>query len=88
MSLKITIVDNKTGKVLVDENDAGCIIGLIGVENGVRSISFMRCNSEILYHVVSATQGLIIKTNKEHPELELLGQLEQMLKKREGEEES
>ena len=67
MSYKITITNNETGAVLVNEENAVAIIGAIGNEQGTRSIGFTACDAISLRDAISAADGIISKIKREFP---------------------
>lgn len=61
MSYKVTITNNETGEVLVNEENAVAIVGAIGNEQGTRSIVFTDCDAISLGDAISAAEYVISK---------------------------
>lgn len=72
---KITIVDNSTGKVLVDYAEAKAIVGAISANGGTHSIGFTRCNSLTLAQNIGGCQKVIAEFIEENPELNFVAQM-------------
>lgn len=66
MSYKVTITNNETGAVLVNEEKAVAIVGAIGNEQGTHSIVFTDCDAISLGDAISAVEDVIsqLKTIK------------------------
>lgn len=85
MSMRVTIVDNKTGDVLVDDTDVKAIIGAFALEDNIRGVQLLRCSSLTLTATVDALQNILQKVSEEHPEILIIGQMKDLMKKLEGE---
>lgn len=70
MSYKITITNNETGAVLVNDENAVAIIGAIGNEKGARSIVFTVCDAISLNNAILATENVISKIKRKFPEID------------------
>lgn len=85
MSFKIKIVDNDTGNVLVDRDDAKAIVGAVGTDKSVECMAFLRCDGLVIYHTISGVQSVLINLLEAHPELNLRGQMEDFMNKKKSE---
>lgn len=65
MSYKVTITNNETGAVLVNEENAVAIVGAIGNEQGTRSIGFTACDAISLGNAILATEDIILRLKTE-----------------------
>lgn len=72
MSYKVTITDNETGEVLVNEENAVAIVGAIGNEQGTRSIGFTACDAISLGDAIMMAEKIISKIKNEVPIIESL----------------
>lgn len=70
MSYKITIMDNKTGEVLVDNDNAVAIVGTIADEENVGQMWFIRCNPFVLARVIQEAEDVISKIKRKFPEVD------------------
>lgn len=76
MSLKVKIVDNKTGRVIVDDDNVKAFIGGIGCDGSARSLGIgAECNPIVLLHTVEATQAALAGITEKHPELTSISKL-------------
>lgn len=82
MSFKIKIVDNTTGNVLVDRDDAKAIVGAVGTDKTVECMAFMHCDSLVTYHTISGVQSVLANLLESHPELNILAQIEDFMEKK------
>ena len=72
MSFKIKIVDNETGNVLVDRDDAKAIIGAVGTDKTVECMAFLRCDSLVTYHTIGGVQSVLTNLLEQYPEMNIL----------------
>ena len=72
MSYKITITNNETGAVLVNEENAVAIIGAIGNEQGTRSVGFAACDAISLGDAILVAEDIISKIKREVPGVDAL----------------
>lgn len=70
MSYKITITNNETREVLVEEKNAVAIIGAMGNEQGARSIVFADCDIISLDNTILATENVISKIKRKYSEID------------------
>ncbi len=76
MSLTVKIVNNETGKVIVDRNDCCAFVGGIGFEDHARSLGVAsECNAIVLYGTVEATQTALANMVADHPEFTMISKL-------------
>ena len=69
MSYKITITNNKTGEIIVDNGNAVAIVGTIADEEKVGQMLFISCNPLTLASVIQEAEGVIPKIKREVPEV-------------------
>lgn len=72
MSCKITITDNKTGEILVDNDNAVAIVGAIADEENIGQMWFIRCNQFVLARVIQEIEDVISKIKRKFPEVDTL----------------
>ena len=72
MSYKITITDNKTGEILVDNDNAVAIVGAIADEENIGQMWFIRCNPFVLARVIQEIEDVISKIKRKFPEVDTL----------------
>ena len=72
MSYKITITDNKTGEILVDNDNAVAIVGAIADEENIGQMWFIRCNQFVLARVIQEIEDVISKIKRKFPEVDTL----------------
>ena len=70
MSYKITITNNETGKILVDNDNAVAIVGAISDEEEVGQMWFSGCNRFVLARVIQEAEDIISKIKRELPEVD------------------
>lgn len=80
MSFKVTITNNETGAVLVNEENAVAIIGAIGNEQGTRSIGFTACDAISLGNAILAAEDVIPQLKTE-PRVKLFLELKALMDK-------
>ena len=69
MSLKILIIDNDNGEVLVDEANAnGCLIA-ISTEEKTKSSAFVRCNAFDIAQMIYSCEKTISHARKRDPKV-------------------
>ena len=83
MSYKVTITNNETGAVLVNEENAVAMVGAIGNEQGTRSIVLAACDAISLGDAISAAEDVISQLKTE-PEVKLVLELKALMDKRDG----
>ena len=69
MSYKITITNNKTGEIIVDNGNVVAIVGAIADEENIGQMWFSDCNQFILARVIQKTEDVISKIKREIPEV-------------------
>ena len=69
MSYKITITNNKTGEVLVDNDNAVAIVGAIADEEEIGQMWFSGCGQFVLARVIQEIEDVISKIKREIPEV-------------------
>lgn len=72
MSYKITITNNETGKILVDNDNAVAIVGAISDEENVGQMWFTSCHPLTLANVIQEAEDIISKIKRELPEVDTL----------------
>lgn len=81
MSYSIKIVDNDSGEVLIDINDALAIYGAIGLtEGGEKAIGCCNCNSIKIAGTLAAAQKAIKIGLDNNPEVKALLQMAKAVK--------
>lgn len=70
MSYKITITNNKTGEIIVDNGNAVAIVGAIADEEKVGQMWFTSCNPLTLAIAIQEAEGVISKIKREVPEVD------------------
>lgn len=82
MSFKITITNNETGEILVNNENAVAIVGAITDYGEItREIGFTCCNALNLASVVHGAESVISQIKRESPEVEFLLQLKEIMEK-------
>ena len=81
MSYKVTIANNETGAVLINEENAVAIVGAIGNVQGTCSIGFIDCDANSLRDAISEAEDIISKIKNEVPAVDVLLQLKAMADK-------
>lgn len=71
----IKIIDNETGKALVDYTDAKAIIGGIQIGDMSHSIGFVRGSPVDAAYAIAAAQKSIVNQIEEHPQVEVICQM-------------
>ena len=84
---KVVVIENKTGRVIVDQEEAISFIGAVGDEVGVHSVGVTQCNVSEIAETVSNVKNLVEKMLKEHPEVKTMIEFVEFLKTREEKEE-
>ena len=77
MSYKITITNNETGEILVDNDNAVAIVGAISDEEKVGQMCFTNCNPLTLVSVIQGAEGAI-SIAKDDVSLQLMKIMEKM----------
>ena len=70
MSYKITITNNKTGEIIVDNGNVVAIVGAIADEENIGQMWFSDCNQFILARVIQEAEDVISKIKREIPEVD------------------
>ena len=70
MSYKITITNNKTGEIIVDNGNVVAIVGAIADEENIGQMWFASCNQFILARVIQEVEDIISKIKREIPEVD------------------
>lgn len=92
MSLSVKIIDNATGEVLVDEPECAAVAGAVAKfgeynvfgkthDTRVTSFSYIRGNTETIYHLLTALQKTMVAIQTRHPRAEKIGQMIEALRK-------
>lgn len=84
MSYKVTITNNETGEVLINEENAVAIVGAIGNEIGTHSIGFTACNAISIGNAILAAEDIISQLKTE-PGIKLVLELIAPMDKEKGE---
>lgn len=84
---KVVVIENETGRVILDKEEAISFIGAVGEEGGCNSVGFTRCNVFKIAETVSNVKNLVEKMLKEYPELKTMIEFMEFLKIREDKEE-
>ena len=84
MSLKITIIDNKDGRVLFEDDEALGFMGTIAQREKAAGICLVRCNGYHLYKMVEGCQILVAQQNERFPEMATIAKIEELKKELEG----
>ena len=70
MSYKITITNNETGKILVDNDNVVAIVGAIADEENIGQMWFSGCGSFVLARVIQEAEDVISKIKRELPNVD------------------
>lgn len=81
MSYKITITNNKTGAIIVDNDNAVAIVGTIADEEKVGQMCFTSCGPLTLASVIQEAEGIISKIKREVPEVDASLRLMKIMEK-------
>ena len=81
MNYKITITNNETGEILMDNENAVAIVGAITDEEKTMEIGFINCNALNLAGAVIGAESVISQIKRESPEVEVLLQLKEIMEK-------
>ena len=81
MSYKITITNNKTGEILVDNDNAVAIVGAIADEENVGQMWFTSCNPLTLAKVIQGAEDVISQIKRELPEVDASLRLMEIMEK-------
>ena len=84
MSLKITIIDNKDGRVLFEDEEALGFMGTIAQKEKAAGICLVRCGGYHLYKMVEGCQTLVAQQTERFPELGAIAKIEALKKELEG----
>lgn len=79
MSFKVTIINNENGEVLVNEENAGAVIGAVETEKDVCCLGFTECNIVQLAQAVEGAQNAIKTLMETKPAIELFLKLKSAL---------
>ena len=82
MSYKITITNNKTGEIIVDNDNVVAIVGTIADEEDVGQMWFSSCNQFILARVIQEAEDIISKIKRELPEVDASLRLMETMEKK------
>ena len=85
MSYKITITNNKTGEIIVDNGNVVAIVGAIADEENIGQMWFTSCNPFVLARVIQEIEDVISKIKRESPDLDTLLRLMEIMEKDEKE---
>ena len=80
MSFKVTITNNETGAVLVNEENAVAIVGAIGNGQCTHSIGLTACDAISLGDAISAAEDVISQL-KTDPRVKLVLELKALMDK-------
>ena len=78
MSYKVTITNNETGAILVNEENAVAIVGALANKQNIAKIGFTDCNTLHLANAILGAEAVISKIKNEAPAVDLLLQLKAM----------
>ena len=78
MSYKITIINNKNGEIIVNEENAVAIVGTVVNKQNIDKIGFTDCNALDLANAILAAETVISEIKNEVPAVDLLLQLKAM----------
>ena len=81
MSYKVTITNNKTGEIIVDNGNVVAIVGTIADEEKVGQMWFTSCDPLTLAIVIQEAEGVISKIKRELPEVDASLQLMEIMEK-------
>ena len=81
MSYKITITNNKTGEILVDNDNAVAIVGAIADKENVGQMWFTSCNPLTLAKVIQGAEDVISQIKRELPEVDASLRLMEIMEK-------
>ena len=70
MSYKITITNNKTGEMIVDNGNVVAIVGAIADEENIGQMWLTSCSQFILARVIQEVEDVISKIKREVPEVD------------------
>ena len=69
MSLTVKIVDNETGRVVLNENNADVLMGVVGRGGDIHSITHIKCKGIELAHAAMFLQKILEGMCTKHPEI-------------------
>ena len=69
MSYKITITNNKTGEIIVDNDNVVAIVGTIADEENIGQMWFTSCDQFVLARAIQEAEDVISKIKREVPEV-------------------
>ena len=72
MSYKITITNNKTGEIIVDNGNVVAIVGAIADEENIGQMWLTSCNPFVLARVIQEIECVISKIKRESPDIDTL----------------
>lgn len=78
MSYKVTITNNKNGKVMVNEENAVAIVGAVVNKQDIAKIGFTDCNAFDLANAILSAEAVISEIKNKEPAVDLLLQLKAM----------
>lgn len=78
MSYKVTITNNETGEVLVNEENAVAIVGTVANKQDIAKIGFTDCNTLCLANAIFGAETVISEIKNVFPAVDLLLQLKAM----------
>ena len=84
MSYKITITNNKTGEIIVDNGNVVAIVGAIADEENIWQMCFTSCNPFVLARVIQEIECVISKIKRKSPDIDTLLRLIETTGKNEG----
>lgn len=85
---KVLVIDNETGKEIVNEPRAVGFLGVVGNDEDMHSVCQMRCGGIKIVQMIGATQELLAQILKEHPEFDALAAAIAMAGKKASEKET
>jgi hypothetical protein len=78
MSYKVIIIDNKTNEVVINEDNAGAIIGAVSSEEGVHCLGLTDCKATEILSTLEGVDKATDALTKENPKIGLLHSLERL----------
>ena len=78
MSYKVTITNNKNGKVIVNEENAIAIVGAVVNTQDIVEIRLTDCNTFYLANAIIGAENVISEIKNQTPQVDVLLQLRAM----------
>lgn len=76
---KVLVIDNETGREVVNEPRAVGFLGVIGNDEGTRSVCRTKCDGIKTVQMIGEMQNLLMRIQEGHPELDALAAMVAMM---------